>query len=86
MTHIYIIAATPLLGSTLLAAVGIFLAVTLLLVVILLVAKRFLVNSGDVRITLNGDKVITAPAGGSLLSTMAGQDIFFQPERISFWK
>ena len=76
MTHIYIIAATPLLGSTLLAAVGIFLAVTLLLVVILLVAKRFLVNSGDVRITLNGDKVITAPAGGSLLSTMAGQDIF----------
>ena len=76
MTHIYIIAAPPLLGSTLLAAVGIFLAVTLLLVVILLVAKRFLVNSGDVRITLNGDKVITAPAGGSLLSTMAGQDIF----------
>ena len=53
-----------------LSAVGVFLAVILLLVIILLVAKKYLVPSGDVKITVNGDKVYHVPAGGTLLSAM----------------
>lgn len=58
------------------AGVGFFLGVTLLLVIILLIAKRYLVQSGLVEITINGDKKITAAAGKPLLSTMADNNIF----------
>lgn len=61
---------------TVAAGVGFFLGVTLLLVLILLVAKKYLVQTGDVTITLNGDKQITTPAGKSLLGTMADNNIF----------
>lgn len=61
---------------TLLSGVGIFLLITLLLVAVLLVAKRFLVHSGKVDITINRDKVIEAESGNSLLSTMATQNVF----------
>ncbi len=61
---------------TVAAGVGFFLGVTLLLVLILLVAKKYLVQTGDVTITLNGDKQITTPAGKSLLATMADNNIF----------
>ncbi len=61
---------------TLLAGVGIFLLITLLLVAILLIAKKFLVHSGEVSITINEDKTVEAPSGGSLLSTLANQGIF----------
>ena len=46
-------------------------AVILLLVIILLVAKKYLVASGNVKITINGDKVYDVPAGGTLLNTLA---------------
>ena len=42
--------------NMILASIGVFLAVVLLLVVILLVAKNFLVPSGNVKLTINGDK------------------------------
>lgn len=58
------------------AGVGFFLGVTLLLVIILLVAKRYLVQTGDVTITVNGDRKITAPSGKALLSTMADKNVF----------
>ncbi len=61
---------------TLLAGVGIFLGITLLLVIVLLVAKRFLVQSGDVTITINGDTKVKAQAGKSILSTLADQNVF----------
>lgn len=61
---------------TLLAGVGIFLGITLLLVIVLLVAKRYLVQSGDVTVTINGDTKVKAQAGKTLLSTMADQNIF----------
>ena len=61
---------------TVAAGVGFFLGVTLLLVFILLVAKKYLVQTGDVTITLNNDKKITTPAGKPLLSTMADNNIF----------
>ena len=60
------------------AGVGFFLAVSLLLVIVLLVAKRFLVQTGDVTITVNGDRKITTEAGKSLLSTMADSNVFLR--------
>ena len=65
-----------LAGTTIITGVGIFLTITLLLVMVLLVAKHFLVHSGDVEITVNGEKSFNVPAGDSLLSTMASQNVF----------
>ncbi len=61
---------------TLFSGVIIFLGLTLLLVIILLVAKHYLVQSGDVKITINGDTDVTASAGKSLLSSLADKNIF----------
>ncbi|MDE7388836.1 MAG: NADH:ubiquinone reductase (Na(+)-transporting) subunit F [Muribaculaceae bacterium] len=61
---------------TLLAGVGIFLLVTLLLVAVLLVAKRYLVHSGKVTITMNSDTKLEAETGASLLSTLANANVF----------
>ncbi len=64
------------MASTLIAGVGIFLLITLLLIAVLLIAKKYLVHSGNVTITLNGEKEIEAESGKSLLSTFADQNIF----------
>lgn len=61
---------------TLLAGVGFFLAITLLLVAILLIAKKYLVKSGDVVVTINDDREVTVKTGGSLLTTMANAGIY----------
>jgi len=56
--------------TAILYAVGVFLIVILLLVAILLVAKKYLVSSGNVKVTINGDKVYDVAAGGSLLNQL----------------
>ncbi len=61
---------------TILTGVCIFLLITLLLVIILLVAKKYLVHSGKVKITINNDTVVEADSGKTLLSTLADQNIF----------
>ena len=61
--------------TAILYAVGVFLAVILLLVIILLVAKRYLVASGDVKVTINGDKDYTIPAGGTLLASLGAAGV-----------
>ncbi|MDE7155407.1 MAG: NADH:ubiquinone reductase (Na(+)-transporting) subunit F [Muribaculaceae bacterium] len=61
---------------TLVSSVAIFLIITLLLVAILLLAKRYLVKSGMVDITLNGKKNVEARSGKSLRSTMADANVF----------
>jgi len=58
------------------AGVVIFLVLTLALVAILLVAKHYLVKSGDVKITMNGETDINVSAGSSLLSSLANQNVF----------
>jgi len=71
--------ATILLSAsslTLLAGVGLFLAVTLLLVIILLVAKHYLVQTGKVKITINGQTEVEAQAGSSILTSLANENIF----------
>ena len=61
--------------TAILYAVGVFLAVILLLVIILLVAKRYLVASGDVKVTINGDKEYDIPAGGTLLASLGAAGV-----------
>jgi len=52
--------------------------VILALVLILMAARSRLVPSGDVKILINGDpdKAVTAPAGSTLLNTLADNQIF----------
>ncbi len=64
------------LWPTVLGGVGIFLVMTLLLVVILLVAKKYLVSSGNVTVTINNDKKVEVASGVPLLSAMATRDVF----------
>ncbi|MBP1613427.1 MAG: Na translocating NADH-quinone reductase subunit [Bacteroidetes bacterium] len=62
--------------SLILASVGVFLGVILLLVIILLIAKRYLSPSGTVKVTINGEKEVEVEVGSSLLSTLAANKIF----------
>jgi len=71
-----ILNSTSNIIPTLSAGVGFFLLITLLLVAVLLVAKKYLVKSGDVVITINKDRKMTVKTGTSLLSTMADNKIF----------
>ena len=64
------------MNSEILLGVGMFTVIVLSLVVLILVARSWLVSSGDVTIEINGERKITVPAGGKLLQTLAGQDIF----------
>ena len=62
--------------TIILVSVVIFLLVTLLLVIVLLVAKSKLVPSGNVKLTINGEKEAEVPIGGTLLSTLQGENIY----------
>ena len=56
--------------------IGVFLGVILLLVFILLIAKKYLSPSGNVTITINDDRTIEVPQGESLMSTLNSNGIF----------
>jgi len=64
--------------SIVITAIIAFTAVILLLVFILLFAQSRLVQSGDVKIIVNGDEAnpIIASAGSTLLSTLSGRKVF----------
>ncbi|MEM7289748.1 MAG: NADH:ubiquinone reductase (Na(+)-transporting) subunit F [Pseudomonadota bacterium] len=53
-----------------------FTLIVLALVTIILAARSRLVSSGNVNITINGEKTISVPAGGKLLQTLAEQKLF----------
>ena len=72
MTHTLL----SIMSDTMLAGTLLFLAVTVLLVIVLLVAKKYLVASGNVKITINGKDETSVPTGGTLLSTLANERIF----------
>ncbi len=76
MAIAYITLALAAGTLTIVSAVGVFLLITLLLVAVLLVAKRFLVHTGVVRITINDDKTIEGISGTTLLSSLATSNIF----------
>ncbi len=58
--------------------VSMFTSVIMLLVFVILYARKMMVSSGDVTIEINGDpeKTIVAQAGGKLLNTLADAGIF----------
>ena len=63
--------------KVILIAILAFLAVTLILVALLLFAKAKLTTSGKVTIDINGGKkVVEVDGGGTLLATLATQNIF----------
>ena len=76
MTTNLIMAEVSTATLTVLTAVGMFLVITLLLVALLLIAKRYLVHSGKVNININGDTDISADSGKPLLSTLADCNVF----------
>lgn len=46
------------------------------LVAVLMVAKRYLVAEGDVKLTINKEKTLTVSPGQTLLSALSGQGVF----------
>ncbi len=64
------------IGMVIAISIGVFLVITLLLVGILLYAKKKLTPSGEVTIKINGEKEITTEPGSTLLSTLSAQKIF----------
>ncbi len=61
---------------TMIAGAVIFLLITLILVVALLVAKAKLIPSGNIKMTVNGEKEFEVPMGGTVLGTLQSQGIF----------
>ena len=64
--------------NLILASIGVFLGIILLLVVILLVAKQYLTPSGKVKITINGEKELEVEQGSTLLNTLSVNGIYLQ--------
>ncbi len=57
-------------------SIGIFLIVILFLVVMLLIAKKFLSPGGKVKIKINGDKELIVDQGNSVMNTLNENGIF----------
>lgn len=62
--------------NEILLSVGMFTAVILLLVVIILIARSKLVSAGKIKININGEKEIEIQGGGKLLTALAAEKIF----------
>ncbi len=58
------------------ASIAVFLVIILALVGILLLAKRFLVASGAVKLTINGENELEVESGSTLLNTLSSNGIF----------
>jgi Na+-transporting NADH:ubiquinone oxidoreductase subunit F len=63
-------------GLTIIAGAIAFLLITLILVGALLFAKAKLIPSGNVKMTVNGEKEFNVPLGGTVLSTLQSNGIF----------
>ena len=64
------------MGKIVIISVLVFLVIVLLLVSILLYARKKLVPSGDVKININNKKDIEVQSGSSILATLANEKIF----------
>lgn len=64
------------IGTVIISSMIIFLTIILLLVIVLLYARKKLVPSGPVKITINDDKEIDTAAGSTLLTTLSNNGIF----------
>ncbi len=61
---------------TIILGVTMFTGIVFALVAFIMMARSRLVSSGDVSIEINGEKTVAAAAGGKLLQTLSGKDIF----------
>lgn len=59
-----------------LIGVAVLTIMLLLMVVVILAARSKLVSSGDITITVNGEKELVVPAGDKLLGTLASEGIY----------
>jgi len=62
--------------DTFFLGITLFTLIVLSLVTIIIFARSQLVQSGEVNITINGEKNIKVPAGGKLLQALAGEKLF----------
>lgn len=62
--------------DTFLLGIMLFTLIVLSLVTIIIFARSKLVSSGEVNISINGEKNIKVPAGGKLLQALAGEKLF----------
>lgn len=64
------------MSTVIITSAVVFLLLTLILVVALLYAKSKLVPSGNVTITVNDERKMEVPLGGTLLNTLQNQGVF----------
>ena len=64
------------LTANILLSVIVFLGIILLLVAVLLWVREKLMPKGEVKITINDNKVLTVPTGNTLISTLADQKVY----------
>ncbi len=64
------------MNTVIILGVGMFTAIVLSLVAVILIARSRLVSSGNVNIEINGEKTISVPAGSKLLQTLASNELF----------
>ncbi len=66
----------PAVVQQVMLGVGLFTAVVLILVFVILVARSRLVATGDVSVMVNGEREIAIPVGSKLLQGLADADLF----------
>lgn len=64
------------MGQFIFISIGVFLMTILLLVILLLVAKKYLSPSGNVNITINSDTTLSVGQGASLMATLTENGIY----------
>lgn len=57
-------------------SIAVFLFIIMTLTVALMIAEKQLVAQGNVKIQINGEKTLSVPAGSTLLTSLAGEQIF----------
>ena len=62
--------------TNILLSIFVFLGIVLLLVALLLWVRNKLMPKGEVKITINDDKVLTVPTGNTLIATLAEQKVY----------
>ena len=62
--------------TNILLSIIVFLGIVLLLVALLLWVRNKLMPKGEVKITINNDKVLTVPTGNTLIATLAEQKVY----------
>jgi len=64
------------IGLVVLISIAVFLSIIMLLVSVLLYARKKLMPSGEIKLTINDDKEFTVNPGSSVLTTLANEKIF----------